>query len=161
MLFNFVMGTLRAKYYIGWKMGQSAVNFCGLSYNPQTIKTGEITIIEHKFDKIDSCGVTEVETHINPKVKMQYWNRTVHFWLKYNVCLRIINIKHPLFKDNMKVAAMVTFILSAFWHGLYPSYYISFFFFYFVEQTCEGLEKKFNFFEKLSKLPLPLLLVAQ
>ena len=155
------MATFRAKYYIGWKMGQSSVNFCGLSYNPQKITKGDTEIIEHKFDKIDSCGITEVETHINPKVKMQYWNRSCHFWLKYNVCLRIINIESPVFKNNMNLASLITFIISAFWHGFYPSYYLSFAHFYFVEQTCEILDKKFNFFDKLSKLPYPLFLLAQ
>ena len=68
------MFTSRAKYYIGWKFGQSSVNFCGLSYNPQKIKLNNQDEIAHYFDKIDSCGITEVETAINPKFKIQVIN---------------------------------------------------------------------------------------
>ena len=155
------MTTSRAKYYVAWKLGQSTVNFCGLSYNPQKITKGDKEIIEYRFDKIDSCGITEVEAHINPKVKMQYWNRMVHLWLKYNVCLRIVNISNPIFKDKMELASLITFVISAFWHGFYPSTYISFIHFYFVEQASDLLEKKFNFFEKLMKLPFPFFLLSQ
>ena len=32
------MTILRIKYYIGWKMAQSAVTHCGLSYNPKIVE---------------------------------------------------------------------------------------------------------------------------
>ena len=64
------MATYRAKYYIGWKLGQTGVDLCGLSYSPQKKKINDQDEIEHRFDKIDSCGITEVEMNMNPKIKM-------------------------------------------------------------------------------------------
>ena len=150
------MSLLRAKYYVCWKFGQATITFCGMSYTTQKEKVNEKEVIVHKFDKINTVGIYEVETHANPKIKIQYWNRTVHLWLKYNVFLRVININHPMFKDKIGMASLVTFLVSAFWHGFYPAYYICFFHSFFVEQACDLLEKKFGLFEKAGKLRFPL-----
>jgi hypothetical protein len=41
-------------------------------------------------------------------------------------------------------------MISAFWHGFYPIYYLFFFQFYILEQLS-GLLEKVNFFEKFDK----------
>jgi hypothetical protein len=146
----------RSKYYTGWKMSQSGIIFCGLSYNPTprpktqpavlTVIGGEI---EHKFDKVESAGISIVEFDINPKKRIQYWNRTVHLWLKYNLFLRIVSAKSKVFNGNNSIASLITFMVSAFWHGFYPVYYIFFFIFYIYEQACDMLTKLgfFDYFE--------------
>jgi hypothetical protein len=48
----------------------------------------------------------------------------VHLWLKFYVQGRLVETgKRATFLESM-----ATFIVSAFWHGFYPSYYIMFFF---------------------------------
>jgi len=48
----------------------------------------------------------------------------VHLWLKFYVQGRLVESgKRATFLESL-----ATFIVSAFWHGLYPSYYIMFFF---------------------------------
>ena len=59
------------------------------------------------------------------------------------------------------MASFITFLISAFWHGFYPAYYVCFSLFYLVEQSCEMLEKRYDLFEKLKRAPLPLYLFAQ
>ena len=48
-----------------------------------------------------------------------------------------------------KNAALIVFMVSAFWHGFYPIYYLFFFQFYILEQIS-GMLEKLNFFEKFN-----------
>lgn len=142
------MGIIRCKYYSAWKLSQSNLVLCGLAYNGEKNKeTGEIV---HKFDKMGNYNVRQVELNLNVKTKLQWWNRTVHLWLKYNVYLRIVNIDHPKFKNNHSLASLITFMVSAFWHGFYPIYYIFFFQIFILEQVF-GMMEKINLFDTLEK----------
>jgi hypothetical protein len=65
----------RTKYYVGWKLAQCGVDFCGLTYNPTTVvketengKKEEITV--HYFNKIENCVLKEMELNENPKQKI-------------------------------------------------------------------------------------------
>jgi len=149
MLARLLMST---KYYTGWKISQASCIFSGLSYDKKENK--EKGIIEHKFDKIESCNLYQIEIALNFRHRIQYWNRTVHLWLKYYVYMRIININHKYFKDNNNIASLITFMCSACWHGFYPVYYLFFFNFYLIEQIGAALEVKLNFFEMVYKWPL-------
>lgn len=42
---------------------------------------------------------------------------------------------------------LITFMVSAFWHGFYPNYYIFFFFCFLIEQTSSLLASKTKYFE--------------
>jgi lysophospholipid acyltransferase len=134
----------RYKYYSIWKLTQASAVSCGLGYNG-TVKTESGGAI-HKFDKIEGCVIRKVEWDVSPKIRIQYWNRTVHLWLKYFVFMRMININHKAFKNNKTAATLVTFMVSAFWHGFYPVYYLFFFQFFLLERISEILEE-FGLFE--------------
>jgi len=54
---------------------------------------------------------------------MAYWNHTVHLWLKHYVQNRLVA---PGAKPTI-IATLLTFGVSAFWHGFYPFYYFMFF----------------------------------
>jgi lysophospholipid acyltransferase len=54
--------------------------------------------------------------------------------------MRMININHKYFKGNKSAATLVTFMVSAFWHGFYPVYYFFFFQFFLLERISEILE---------------------
>jgi lysophospholipid acyltransferase len=72
-------------------------------------------------------------------------------WLKYNIYIRLINVENPVFKGKESSASLISFILSAIWHGFYPMYYVFFFQFWLLEQSCTMLEKKLRFYEKIEK----------
>ena len=137
-------------------MAQSAIIISGLGYNP-TLPTstngqkGESTEIVHKFDRVENCVIREIEITANPRRRIQYWNRTVHLWLKYNLFLRLLNVENKTFKNNRGLASLITFMVSAFWHGFYPVYYIFFFLFFILEQTCTMLEDDYDFFKIMDR----------
>ena len=55
---------------------------------------------------------------------MRLWNHQVHLWLKFYVLERITpRGKRPGARESIFV-----FLVSAFWHGFYPFYYVMFFF---------------------------------
>jgi lysophospholipid acyltransferase len=143
--FVFCMFIMRAKYYSAWKITQASVIFCGLGYNRTE---GEKKEVIEKFDRVDSCNLYEIELNLNPGVRIQYWNRTVHLWLKYYFFLRLLNIQIKPFKGNKTIASLVTFMVSALWHGVYPVYYLFFFHYYCIERISKVVEAKFDVFKK-------------
>lgn len=167
------MIVLRSKYYVGWKLSQASVIFCGLGYDVKEIKietpnhdnnsfNHESIVDSDKFipifDKIDNCNLTKIELHLNPRGRINYWNRTVHLWLKYYLFLRLINVKSKLFR-NKSMASLLTFMVSACWHGFYPVYFFFFFEYYMIEQISKFLDEEYDLFNKIEKLPFILKLI--
>jgi lysophospholipid acyltransferase len=148
----YMMGAIfvmRCKYYTGWKITQASVMFSGLGYDQlKDPNTGQKI---DRFDKIESCNIWNIEFHHNVKTRIQYWNRTVHLWLKYYVFLRLINVNKKPFKGNTGLASLITFMISAFWHGFYPIYYWHFFEFYLIDQIGSILDTKYDFFNWIAK----------
>ena len=85
---------------------------------------------------------------MDPKLKMIYWNMSIHIWLKYNVYTRVLASER--FKDNRAMASFITYAFSSVWHGFYPSYYISFFMYFLFEQDA-GFLHKLGFYEYVEK----------
>lgn len=113
------VGTTRYAYYIVWTFIDSGMIFCGLAYNYPD-KEGNIM-----FDRYSNINIWEVETGHYLKKMTSYWNITIQVWMKKYVFMRIISKgeKPPVWKF------FVVFLVSAFWHGFYPSYYFFFLFF--------------------------------
>lgn len=153
---------IRAKYYTGFKLAESSVIFCGLSYdyvNKKVSNSNESNNKEnealsddaenHNFTKIENVKITYFELEIDPNEKINFWNRSVHLWLKYQVYFRLINLPHKFFYKKFENASLCVFVISALWHGFYPGYYIFFIQMYFFQQAAKMLEKKINFFQKV------------
>jgi len=136
---NFADIFMRYKYYFVWKISQTSVILCGLSYNPKNDKNGVI----HNFDKIECTSVRKIELVNNIKDYAKNWNITVHIWLKYNVMLRLTNLENNFIRNN---SHLITFIFSALWHGFHPSYYIFFFSCFLMDQIDSMLEKEIENF---------------
>lgn len=145
---NFSITVLRSKYYVGWKLSQASVIFCGLGYNVSIDKTG---LIVENYDRVENINITEIETGINPRSKIKYWNRTVHLWLKYYLYLRLINVQRKPFKNNKSLVSFVTFMVSAFWHGFYPVYFFFFFEYYMIDQITFYIEEEYDLFNKIER----------
>jgi lysophospholipid acyltransferase len=139
---------MRVKYYSGWKLSTAALNLSGFNYQKK----------EDNFNRVE-CNISKIELTINPRTKIIYWNRTVHFWLKYYVYMRIIDIKvKPLYR-NKALVTFITFLVSAVWHGFYLTYYIFFLQFYLLEQVAIYFENRYELFTKMEKSPWPLYIV--
>ncbi len=68
--------------------------------------------------------IYKLEMSMRVKDFLANWNISVHEWLKYYVYLRLLdNTKRG--GTNLK-AAMLTFIVSAIWHGFYPGFMVFF-----------------------------------
>lgn len=101
---------LRARYYIAFTYGQMAADLCGISYDSEKDDNT-------KYRNFDMWGV---EWDQRLKVRVLAWNQSVQHWLSH-VCY--IRYKKMVGTAN---AALAVFILSAFWHGFYPAWYVLF-----------------------------------
>ena len=109
-------------YYSPFCMTTGAVVASGLGYNG--VKTTAEDKQVDQWDKIVSVYIWEIETMVTPIEGMRCWNHQVHLWLKHYVLARLTAPgKRPGAFENM-----TTFIVSAFWHGFRPFFYIMFFF---------------------------------
>eukprot|EP01016_Furgasonia_blochmanni_P011871 TRINITY_DN1555_c0_g1_i13.p1 TRINITY_DN1555_c0_g1~~TRINITY_DN1555_c0_g1_i13.p1 ORF type:complete len:334 (-),score=32.79 TRINITY_DN1555_c0_g1_i13:792-1793(-) len=113
---------LRMRYYAGWKLAQTSIDFQGLSYNGY--EDFEEKQSQVKWDRVET-SVIRCEYFGDWHYYAECWNRSIHLWLKHNVYERLI--KNAKVKGSM--ASNATFIISAFWHGFYPAYYLVFLYF--------------------------------
>jgi lysophospholipid acyltransferase len=105
-------------YYNPFSFTTAAIISSGLGYNGKDKEGND------KWDKVVSVYIWELETANSPIEMLRFWNHQVHLWLKFYVMGRLCAPgKRPGAFENM-----MTFIVSAFWHGFYPFYYVLFFF---------------------------------
>ena len=124
----------RAKFYSGWLLSYAGFIISGIAYTEDDNK--EISFSKGSYGSIIDC-----EFGINIKTKITSWNNTVSLWLKYSWFLRLINVKSKTFYNNKKLASLLTFMMSAFWHGFYPTYYVFFFLFFLLQNANEYFDK--------------------
>ena len=119
----------RQFYYIAFMFETSDIIASGLGYNGREVVKGESKDSfaiggDHKWDKIIGVYIYEVETASNCNSLLRAWNHRVHIWLKHYVSERLTG------KDERPTGwhYLATYMISAFWHGFYPMYYVNFFF---------------------------------
>lgn len=72
-----------------------------------------------------------VESTIHVREKIKNWNISVQLWLQRCVYYRYRSAEqYKTDKKAMAEGQLVVFAVSAFWHGFYGGYYISFFLWY-------------------------------
>ncbi|EPQ28369.1 uncharacterized protein PFL1_04196 [Pseudozyma flocculosa PF-1] len=122
----------RTKYYGIWSLTNGACVMSGLGYygiDPATGKT--------KWNRCRNVDIASIEFANNWKELLDAWNMNTNVWLRNNVYKRIARPgKKPGFKSTM-----TTFLTSAFWHGLAPGYYLSFFLAGFMQSAARTLRK--------------------
>jgi lysophospholipid acyltransferase len=75
-----------------------------------------------------------VESAQNTRAYLGNWNINTNNWLRNYMYLRVTpRGKKPGFR-----ASMATFVTSAFWHGFYPGYYLSFVLASFVQTVAKS-----------------------
>lgn len=119
LFYSFISITLiRFKYYFGWKLSIAGVHASGVSYN------GE------KFKLINTCSPVVIESDKHIRNKISHWNIAVQEWLR-----KCIYQRSPFRGRGM--SQLWVFMVSAFWHGFYAGYYVSFFL-WFVQVYTQG-----------------------
>jgi lysophospholipid acyltransferase len=109
--------TARAKYYGVWTLTEGACILTGLGYNGVDPVTGKVS-----WDRLRNISPGGVEFAQNCRGYLESWNINTNSWLRNYVYLRVTpRGKKPGFR-----ASLATFTTSAFWHGFYPGYYLTF-----------------------------------
>jgi lysophospholipid acyltransferase len=108
----------RCRYYFAWTLSEGSGIMAGLGFNGYDSSGNE------KWDRLMNVDVLRIEFADTPRLLTTYWNFATANWLKNYVYLRQAkSIQHKV----PKWAVYLTNMVSAFWHGFYPSYYLSFF----------------------------------
>lgn len=105
----------KTKYISGFMLSEIMCDFSGQSFESNYYeKLKENKVIRH-------VDIIKVETNFTSVIFFQYWNISIHHWLKDSFYKRLIK-----FTNNKNLSNSLTFIISAFWHGFYLSYYVVF-----------------------------------
>lgn len=129
----------RFKYYGVWTLTEGACILSGLGYNGFDPKTGKVF-----WDRLENVNPIKLETAQNIRGYLENWNKNTNHWLRNYVYLRVTpKGKKPGFR-----ASLATFATSAFWHGFYPGYYLTFILASFVQTVAKSkfLSPRFSLF---------------
>ena len=109
--------TTRMKYYGVWSLTEGACVLAGIGYNGVNPKTGKVD-----WNRLQNVNPLGVELAQNSRAYLDNWNMNTNHWLRNYMYLRVTpKGKKPGFR-----ASLATFVTSAFWHGFYPGYYLTF-----------------------------------
>ena len=121
--------TTRTKYYGVWDLTEGACILSGLGFKSVDPTTGKVS-----WDRLRNVSPWEVESAQNCRAYLGGWNINTNNWLRNYVYLRVTpRGKKPGFR-----ASMATFVTSAFWHGFYPGYYLTFVLASFVQTVAKS-----------------------
>lgn len=121
---------VKYKYYIAFLLNESMLAVSGISYDGEG------------FNLIKHINIWEVEKTKNAREFFKNWNISVYLWLKRYVFTRLLDFFVD--KNGKKQTfwpKIITPVIAAFWHGLYPNYYIVFFHIYLSIEMIEGTLK--------------------
>ncbi|KAF8499985.1 MBOAT-domain-containing protein [Gautieria morchelliformis] len=106
----------RIKYYSVWLLSEGACILTGLGFTGYTASGGSL------WGGAANVNILLIEWPSNFKVLLDSWNMKTNVWLRETMYKRVARKgRKPGFKSSM-----VTFITSAFWHGIAGGYYITF-----------------------------------
>eukprot|EP00099_Drosophila_melanogaster_P011948 NP_001286265.1 oysgedart, isoform B [Drosophila melanogaster] len=101
---------IRFKYYHAWLLADAICNNSGLGF------TGYDKDGNSKWDLISNINVLSFEFSTNMRDAINNWNCGTNRWLRTLVYERV----------PQQYGTLLTFALSAVWHGFYPGYYLTF-----------------------------------
>ncbi|KAK5950457.1 Lysophospholipid acyltransferase [Knufia fluminis] len=124
--------TSRLKYYGVWTITEGGCIMTGLGYNGVDPKSGKA-----KWDRLSNVWPMGIESAQNAKGYLEHWNKNTNHWLRNYVYLRVTpKGQKPGFR-----ATLTTFGTSAFWHGFYPGYYLTFVLGAFVQTVAKNFRR--------------------
>lgn len=118
ILYLYALGFMyRLKYYAAWSISEGACILSGLGFHGIDPVTGK-----YKWNRVQNVDAWGFESGQNTKALLEAWNQNTNKWLRNYVYLRVVpKGKKPGFR-----ATLLTFTVSAFWHGTRPGYYLTF-----------------------------------
>lgn len=129
--------TTRLKYYGVWALTEGACILSGLGYKGVDPATGKVS-----WNRLQNVSPWGVESAQNTRAYLGSWNINTNNWLRNYMYLRVTpRGKKPGFR-----ASMATFVTSAFWHGFYPGYYLTFILASFVQTVAKSTFPLFPLF---------------
>lgn len=121
--------TARMKYYGVWSLTEGACILSGIGYKGIDPKTGKAD-----WSRLQNVKPLGIELAQNSHAYLGNWNINTNMWLRNYMYLRVTpKGKKPGFR-----ASLATFVTSAFWHGFYPGYYMSFILASFVQNVAKS-----------------------
>jgi lysophospholipid acyltransferase len=143
-ILHMVSLTTRLKYYGVWALTEGACILSGLGFKGVDPATGKVS-----WDRLQNVSPWGVESAQNTRAYLGNWNINTNNWLRNYIYLRVTpRGKKPGFR-----ASMATFVTSAFWHGFYPGYYLTFILASFV-QTIGKSRLLHTYIHKIYQHPL-------
>jgi len=106
----------RLRYYFAWYLSECGFIACGMGYNGLS-KSGSALWNAGTNARPITC-----ELGMNMREITGEWNACISDWLKNYVYLRVV----PEGKKPQLSHSIITYMVSAFWHGFYPGYYVFF-----------------------------------
>lgn len=100
---------VRFKYYFAWTLSDAICNNCGLGFN------GYNEDGSSKWDQISNVNILKFEFGKSLKEAIEAWNMATNIWFRMIV-----------YERTKRYSTVLTYILSAVWHGFYAGYYITF-----------------------------------
>ncbi|XP_029446610.1 lysophospholipid acyltransferase 1 isoform X2 [Rhinatrema bivittatum] len=99
----------KQKYYFAWTLADAVNNAAGYGFSGMDERGN------FQWDLISNLNIWNIETATSFKMYLDNWNIQTAAWLRC-VCY-----------DRMpRYPIIMTFLLSALWHGVYPGYYFTF-----------------------------------
>ncbi|VDP91142.1 unnamed protein product [Echinostoma caproni] len=108
---TFALLLVRQKYYFAWGLAEVDGIGAGLGYTGICPKTGEPL-----YPHVINFDLRQIESGLGLKHVIDAWNISTTRWLR------------EVFYDRLprSFRTPLVFIISAFWHGFYPGYYLMF-----------------------------------
>jgi len=104
-----------AKYYFTWSWGEIGTILSGLSFNGFN-EDGSLDVEGNV-----QLQLLKFKTITDPKNISKYWSMSPQRFLKKDIFDRVKQLT-----GSYVFANLCTFLFSAFWHGVYPGYYLFF-----------------------------------
>ncbi|GMS92312.1 hypothetical protein PENTCL1PPCAC_14487, partial [Pristionchus entomophagus] len=111
ILFWFCFVIQRVPYYYAWYFADAIYNLSGYGFSGFDEKTGEA-----KWELATSVFAWRVESALSFKDTLDSWNTSTMGWLR-----RVAFDRAP-----KKYRTISTYLLSAWWHGIFMGYYVTF-----------------------------------
>jgi lysophospholipid acyltransferase len=116
----------RSKYYAVWTLTEGASILTGLGF------TGYGPSGESLWEGAANVKVRDIELPPNFKVLLDSWNINTNIWLRECIYKRVT----PKGQKAGLRSTLLTFLTSAFWHGIASGYYLTFIFGAFVTKAA-------------------------
>jgi hypothetical protein len=105
----FSIGFDKMKYYFVWKMAEASCILAGFGFEGYD-ESGKVI----GWKGVENIDIMNFELGSNVQSRTRHWNKRTQGWLERYVYNR----------TNKSLA--ITYFISAFWHGLYPGYFLFF-----------------------------------